>query len=57
MKTALIASFLLLAPAPVLAQSSGAAAGAVPNSFGGPAAPASTPAPPPSPASRQLFGV
>ena len=45
MKTALIASFLLLAPAPVLAQSSGAAAGAVPNSFDAPAAQATTPAP------------
>ena len=49
MKTALIASFLLLAPAPVLAQSSGAAAGAVPNSFDAPAAQATTPAPRPTP--------
>jgi hypothetical protein len=49
MKTALIASFLLLAPAPVLAQSSGAAAGAVPNSFDAPAAKATTPAPRPAP--------
>lgn len=49
MKTALIASLLLLAPAPVLAQSSGAAAGAVPNSFDGPAAQATTPAPRPAP--------
>ena len=49
MKTALIASFLLLAPAPVLAQSSGAAAGAVPNSFDAPAAQATTSAPRPTP--------
>ena len=49
MKTALIAYFLLLAPAPVLAQSSGAAAGAVPNSFDAPAAQATTPAPRPAP--------
>ena len=49
MKTALIASLLLLAPAPVLAQSSGAAAGAVPNSFDGPAAQATPPAPRPTP--------
>ena len=56
MKTALIASFLLLAPAPVLAQSSGAAAGAVPNSFDAPAAQATTlaprPTPPPAPHSN-----
>lgn len=49
MKTALITSLLLLAPAPVLAQSSGAAAGAVPNSFDAPAAQATTPAPRPAP--------
>lgn len=49
MKTALIAALLLLAPAPVLAQSSGAAAGAVPNSFDAPSAQATTPAPRPAP--------
>ncbi len=49
MKTTLIAAALLLAPAPALAQSSGAAAGSVPNSFDAPAAQAASPAPRPAP--------
>ncbi|MBU1271873.1 MAG: hypothetical protein KJ728_05980 [Alphaproteobacteria bacterium] len=45
MKTTLIAVALLLAPASAIAQSGGAAAGAVPNSFDRPAQAQSQPAP------------